>query len=203
MDRVLGVDNDFVGKIEHTSWDGQSALGIWLIAQGLRSRDNSLVCLEGTNVENTSVPDQNLPERITMDDVDGVTDVSGQPVSQEDTQSASDMTEVAGVRGGSNDLLKNSHYAETSKGDDDGDYHNMETRRRTSIVPQSSSDDLAESYAIAMAFSVPQDTGSSNYNSLMPSFQPSPARSQTNLNKLNLQDLQSLQLSPFNCKCHP
>ncbi|ODA82049.1 hypothetical protein RJ55_00554 [Drechmeria coniospora] len=42
LERALGVDSDF--DICHGShaWDDQSALGVWLIAQGMRSRDSSL-----------------------------------------------------------------------------------------------------------------------------------------------------------------
>lgn len=44
------------------------------------------------------------------------------------------------------------------------------------------------------------DNTSSNYPSLMPSFQPSPARSQTHEHSLNIQDLKNLELSPFRCR---
>ncbi|KAF5243862.1 hypothetical protein FAUST_2628 [Fusarium austroamericanum] len=40
LDRILGPDSSFNNR-QASSGDGQSALGVWLIAQGLRSRDNS------------------------------------------------------------------------------------------------------------------------------------------------------------------
>ncbi|CAJ0555148.1 Ff.00g052130.m01.CDS01 [Fusarium sp. VM40] len=40
LDRILGPDSSFNSR-QASSGDGQSALGVWLIAQGLRSRDNS------------------------------------------------------------------------------------------------------------------------------------------------------------------
>ncbi|KFA46282.1 hypothetical protein S40293_06468 [Stachybotrys chartarum IBT 40293] len=60
-----------------------------------------------------------------------------------------------------------------------------------------SEDDLREVYALAMAYAVPIDSSSSNYPSLLPSFQPSPARSKSDLPKLDLQDLQELQANHF------
>ncbi|KAM0356590.1 hypothetical protein ACHAP4_007176 [Fusarium culmorum] len=40
LDRILGPDSSFNNR-QASSRDGQSALGVWLIAQGLRSQDNS------------------------------------------------------------------------------------------------------------------------------------------------------------------
>ncbi|KAJ4125487.1 hypothetical protein NW768_009107 [Fusarium equiseti] len=54
LDRILGPDNSFNSR-QASSGDGQSALGVWLIAQGLRSRDNSnLFFDEEGQVESTS-----------------------------------------------------------------------------------------------------------------------------------------------------
>ncbi|CAH0041441.1 unnamed protein product [Clonostachys solani] len=67
------------------------------------------------------------------------------------------------------------------------------------VLEKSSSQDLAESYAAALAFNSQLDNGSSNYNSVRPSFQPSPVRSYLNLHRLDPQDLNSVTWIPFRC----
>jgi hypothetical protein len=68
------------------------------------------------------------------------------------------------------------------------------------VLEKSSSQDLAESYAAALAFNSQLDNGSSNYNSVRPSFQPSPVRSYLNLHHLDPQDLNSVTWIPFRCE---
>ncbi|KAM0500048.1 hypothetical protein ACHAP8_005187 [Fusarium lateritium] len=46
LDRILGPESSFNNR-QASSGDGQSALGVWLIAQGLRSRDNSTFSIDG------------------------------------------------------------------------------------------------------------------------------------------------------------
>ncbi|CAI6097064.1 unnamed protein product [Clonostachys chloroleuca] len=67
------------------------------------------------------------------------------------------------------------------------------------VLEKSSSQDLAESYAAALAFNSQLDNGSSNYNSVRPSFQPSPVRSYINLHHLDPQELNSVTWIPFRC----
>ncbi|KAG5659338.1 hypothetical protein KAF25_000540 [Fusarium avenaceum] len=55
LDRILGPDSSFNSR-QASSGDGQSALGVWLIAQGLRSRDNSTLFFD--EEEETQAPSE-------------------------------------------------------------------------------------------------------------------------------------------------
>ncbi|KAF4460932.1 hypothetical protein FALBO_12272 [Fusarium albosuccineum] len=58
LDRILGPDNSFNSRHASFSGDGHSALGVWLIAQGLRSRDNSTLHFDDDDdAEEAEVPD--------------------------------------------------------------------------------------------------------------------------------------------------
>ncbi|KAM0555975.1 hypothetical protein ACHAPJ_005955 [Fusarium lateritium] len=50
LDRILGPDSSFNSR-HASSGDGHSALGVWLIAQGLRSRDNSTLFFDDEEEE--------------------------------------------------------------------------------------------------------------------------------------------------------
>lgn len=54
LDRILGPDNSFNSRHGSSSGDGHSALGVWLIAQGLRSGDNSILSPNDEDVEISS-----------------------------------------------------------------------------------------------------------------------------------------------------
>ncbi|RSL64537.1 hypothetical protein CEP54_004643 [Fusarium duplospermum] len=69
LDRILGPDNSFNSRHASSSADGHSALGVWLIAQGLRSRDNSTLHFDddeeeeetGNRIDNSQVVNQPGP----------------------------------------------------------------------------------------------------------------------------------------------
>ncbi|RTE78568.1 hypothetical protein BHE90_006953 [Fusarium euwallaceae] len=68
LDRILGPDNSFNSRHASSSADGHSALGVWLIAQGLRSRDNSTLHFDddeedeiGNGIDNSQVVHQPGP----------------------------------------------------------------------------------------------------------------------------------------------
>ncbi|RGP75852.1 hypothetical protein FSPOR_445 [Fusarium sporotrichioides] len=61
LDRILGPENSFNNR-QASSGDGQSALGVWLIAQGLRSRDNSTLFFDE---EEDDAQTRNLNENAT------------------------------------------------------------------------------------------------------------------------------------------
>lgn len=168
-------------------WDGQSALGIWIIAQGLTSPECSSINLDPN----------------TADEITSETKASG------DVDNSQDSLIFESVEGG-NEMPYNSkptmdsEHSSTSTGKDrkanDASCEHVKLRTPTGLL-QSPSQELAEKCALAMAYSDntkdPPDNGSSNYTSAIPSFQASPARSESNLPSLKVQDLHDLELSPF------
>ncbi|KAH7263521.1 hypothetical protein BKA59DRAFT_59657 [Fusarium tricinctum] len=65
LDRILGPDSSLNSR-QASSGDGQSALGVWLIAQSLRSRDNSTLFFD--EKEETQAPSENeaIEEKLSV-----------------------------------------------------------------------------------------------------------------------------------------
>ncbi|RGP72692.1 hypothetical protein FLONG3_6700 [Fusarium longipes] len=64
LDRILGPDNSFNSR-QASSGDGQSALGVWLIAQGLRSRDSSTLYFDDGEGEEEEEAENTIFTKIT------------------------------------------------------------------------------------------------------------------------------------------
>ncbi|PHH74890.1 hypothetical protein CDD80_2772 [Ophiocordyceps camponoti-rufipedis] len=128
LDRVLGRDNDFNIRRGSHAWEDQSALGVWLIAQSLRSRDCSLLLAGDADSDQ-------LEHRDPCLDFGGI----------------------------------------------------------DSII------DIPEDNAPEPTDRKPSCNASSHYASMLPSFQPSPAGSDTKKYSLSPEDLKHLELSPLEC----
>lgn len=78
------------------------------------------------------------------------------------------------------------------------------SRQRSLAVPLNANRDTSSSSS-QRRIVLPETPGeiSSHYPSVMPSVQPSPSRSNSPANVLSIQDLQSLELSPFECEYFP
>ncbi|KAF4584431.1 glutathione-dependent formaldehyde-activating enzyme [Ophiocordyceps camponoti-floridani] len=128
LDRVLGRDNDFNIRRGSHAWEDQSALGVWLIAQSMRSRDCSLLLAGDADTDQ-------LEHRDPCLDFGGI----------------------------------------------------------DSII------DIPEDHAPEPTDRKLTCNASSHYASMLPSFQPSPAGSETKKYSLSPEDLEHLELSPLEC----
>lgn len=173
LDRILGPENGFSTRNGSSSWDGQSALGVWLIAQGLRSRENSMIRLDDAEPE--ALPPENGTSGLNRES-NKMTDASDTMITH-----ANQTTNEAGNTEGVTKPALGSSSEETG-------------------VSNSLSEETIKGASTAEIFRLPVDASSSNYPSVLPSFQPSPVRSQPNLYRLDLADIQSVQFSPFDCK---
>ena len=177
--------------------DEQSTLEVWLMAQGLRSSDSSPARVGTPIDETTYVADHHEVPSEAKEDV------------MEDTQMTA-PTEVDDLEGplaswqcwtggNSGRGVFEDHFSLNSATDNGA----IRAFGRISVpdveVSQNSPEDLAERSLEAASDS--SSTGnSSRYPSGLSSFQPSPVRSRPNIHALSAEDLETLQLSPFQCK---
>ncbi|KAL7941605.1 hypothetical protein V8C42DRAFT_355341 [Trichoderma barbatum] len=182
LGRVLGTDNEFDIRHGAHAWEEQSALGIWLAAQGLQSRSSSV----------------RPGDRETNDDAN-----LGNQVS-------TPYADIGGIDSTA-DVLLPTHCQDNSKGEILDRKNSFKSASFVSSLSnarmQSEADVtslgrnlLLETDALGIAIARPVDPSSSDYPSALPSFQPSPDRSQTNFHHLSAEDLESLELSPFSWK---
>ncbi|RFU78857.1 glutathione-dependent formaldehyde-activating enzyme [Trichoderma arundinaceum] len=178
LDRVLGTDNEFDIRHGAHAWEEQSALGIWLAAQGLRWRSSS------GRPGDSETNDRNVRDQVPSPNgnfggidsaADGLLPTQCQDIGKVKLQNHGDSLESASFPSS----LPNDHL----QGDAD-------TTLLDRNVP-------LESRLLGISTTRPVDTSSSNYPSVLPSFQPSPNRSQSNFHHLSAEDLESLELSPF------
>ncbi|KAH7134707.1 hypothetical protein B0J13DRAFT_641343 [Dactylonectria estremocensis] len=191
LDRILGPDNGFSSRQDSSSLDGQSALGVWLIAQGLRSRENSEPPPEGTEIGNS------VTRNSSNEQLKGVDRVSKTLASSIHSASRSQI-----------EIFLDPEPMEDSKKLEQGCLSEISTQQSTTSDLTTGSNGsesrtpsqrqgILESCSLALKLSSMVDNTSSNYTSKLPSFQPSPARSDPNFYALKAQDFQSFQLSPF------
>ena len=196
LDRILGPENGFSSRRGSSSWDGQSALGVWLIAQGLRSRDNSIVPLDDLENDKSTSQNDTCRDRRGIDRVAETPDSSIHSITKMVTGvSPSRRSSIVQLPEEKRDnVLLESQNPRPMAGLPDRD--SLGTKERT----LSSSGATPRSCSMAVAFNAQHDNSSSKYPSVLPSFQPSPVRSQPNPNSLSIEDLESFQLSPLECK---
>ncbi|KAF5581184.1 hypothetical protein FPANT_9059 [Fusarium pseudoanthophilum] len=182
LDRILGPDSSFNSR-HASSGDGHSALGVWLIAQGLRSRDNSTLFLDEEDeleaTEDTKLTDYNASSlrRAEEDYVQETreTPANGNPnIPHEPTIINIPNTVETDSR--SNSKAKNDRY-EISSLSGELPWGPTVTALLNSFTDHTSSSDPSNS-------------------------QPSPMRSLQNLYKLDPKDLDSMELSPFKWRSH-
>ena len=188
--RCPGAEDQEQKRTEAISWDGQSALGIWIIAQSLNSQDCSAANLDITTGNGSPPRGKSV-------------------VPANDSQNSQKTIQIKKSNEESLPLdptTVNKHDISARKDEKAGNHLHvhLESCSSTDLL-QSPSQDLAEKYALAMAYSdttkTPLENGSSNYTSGITSFQASPARSEAHLPSLAIEELQHLQLCPFPGKC--
>lgn len=184
LDRVLGTDNEFDIRHGAHAWEEQSSLSIWLAAQGMRSRSSSTRATDNES-NDKSAKDQTCTHPQSFGAIDSAADA---PLPTR-CQGSNDMRpQVSGDSYESASFASNKSNSRTIGGTD------------TILLKNKS---LSGSNVLDIASAKPVDNSSSNYPSVLPSFQPSPNRSQPDFHHLSAQDLESLELSPFSCPYRP
>ena len=182
LDRIIGKDNEF--NIRHGShaWEDQSALGIWLLAQDIKSQDNS--------IPEASVFDKNncsTEEKCGTSNDQGAVDRA----TDSPTKARVPIPTHEGV-------------------DDTEDKASLEVMSQDKICPDiGSMGKILASVGHGKDGQTcarrqhPSANDSSTYPSVMPSFQPSPKASDSNGYILSQGDLENLEFSPFQCISTP
>ncbi|KAK6702909.1 hypothetical protein SNK04_012804 [Fusarium graminearum] len=176
LDRILGPDSSFNNR-QASSGDGQSALGVWLIAQGLRSRDNSDIFFD---------EDEDAQTR----NINGKAAYSSPVVGREKSLLASGTQATPETR---DCHQQGSAFVNPPRELD------PQCQLEPSIQ-KDFDDNLAFSGEIPWGSTVRAllNSFTDNTSSSDPSKSPpSPVRSKNNIYKLDLKDLESMELSPF------
>lgn len=193
---VHGDTNSSIRVDSYLKEDDQSTLGVWLIAQAMQSEDTTGICVES---EGTTVRNDRLSQQKGIQNVKDCKEASHRRLSETSAPSTTLPYQQASSPPSLPPSTSSGKYAIdlTSKSDDEGESDILEF---FPIFVRSLLEDPVEvSHPLSNPKPVP-DNSSSKYNSLGPSFQPSPSRSQPNIHNLSLRDLRSLNLSPFRCK---
>lgn len=172
LERVLGGESDF--NIRHGShaWDDQSALGVWLIAQGIKLNDSSVPPNE-QSIRADCSPVQRASS--TFNDIGGVDSIIESSFS-----------------------MPNGTFNAKPVHPDDKEHGKIESGRAYAEKIVQNSPDCPKPDAKAAARV--KDKGSSNYPSVMPSVVgSSPSLSEACSYVLSQQDIENLELSPIRC----
>jgi hypothetical protein len=181
------------------SWETHSVLAIWLRSQGIRSREPSFARLEATEADITGPDVSQVPSEARESSHEpfggnvsaSVDSIVSEQVKRLAKQQLSDLPKVPG----------NSPTPKLSTDVGKREPLSNEEDSHQQTFALSPSQDLAQSYAVAMAFDSGEDASSSVYPSVMPSAQASSLASQANiLYNLNNRDLQSVHLTSLPCK---
>ncbi|KAL7959793.1 hypothetical protein V8C34DRAFT_322635 [Trichoderma compactum] len=178
LGRFLGTDNEFDIRHGAHAWEEQSSLGIWLAAQGLQSRSSSI--RPGSSETHDGNP--GIQVSSPRQDFGGIDSTVEAPLPTRCRENA--MEEPHDRK---NSFESVSFESSLSN-------NRVQSEANATLLGQNP---LVESDTLDIATSRPVDPSSSDYPSVLPSFQPSPNRSQSNLHHLSAEDLESLELSPF------
>ncbi|KAJ4269617.1 hypothetical protein NW762_001285 [Fusarium torreyae] len=185
LDRILGPDSSFNSR-HASSGDGHSALGVWLIAQGLRSRDNSTLFFDDEEEDEGEDEETEAPGEAEY------TKQYANSLEREKPAPLSELHEPSGNR----DMLVSYESAIIDNASNEmqlkSRFHSNSQKKHQEV--STSPGELSWGLAVTTLFNSSTDNTSSDYPS---KFQSSPARSQHNLYKLDPQDLESMELSPF------
>lgn len=196
-DERAGIESS--SQQETTSWDDQSALGVWLVAQGLRSRDNSAMRLVDVETEIASIhePQQEAsPEK--LDDAQSMVEASV-PGDQHDL-----TVPLAAWKRWTSERTVESDLRDELSETPTAIYHMSIPQLMDSVTGPGVEWPLPfDGDKPPTALHSPVDNTSSNYPSVLPSLKPSPAQSQSNPHRLSVTDIDNLQLSPFKCEYVP
>jgi hypothetical protein len=195
----IGQHTDPYLQADQMSWDDQSTLGVWLIAQGMQSGDNSGICRDSIELEDHTTSGQEAPRRSTATEKvepgailrPSLSVASSHSFARSENPAAATSSSTA-----SQEIRQPPNVtSETAESEVQHDAIND-----FPIFARSLLWEPTEALHPEMALKDAPDNTSSKYNSLRPSFQPSPTRSRLNLHSLSIRDLRSLDLSPFHCK---
>jgi hypothetical protein len=183
---------------ESQSWDTQSVLAMWLQSQISRSREPSSAKVE--SIESGVRGKEELEPQFLTDSQ--TCELSHHRLSVPPHGKSSRSVSVT-----KHDFLPSAADSHRHAAGCSGamtfdpraaDENDAEDPRAITLTH---SQDLAQSYAVAMAFDRVEDTSSSAYPSVIPSIQTSPMTSQTNMvYSLNDRDLQSMVLMSPPCE---
>lgn len=179
LGRILGPDNSFKSR-QASSGDGQSALGVWLIAQGLRSGGNSAVFFD----EDDETEIEQVTETIECNSP--ITNKPSNTTACDDQAMSKNMDYF---EQGSTPINSPEKLDLQFQPNPDA----LKDRCDNPVIPG----ELPWGPTVrALLNSFTDSTSSSDPSK--PS--PSPVRSRQNLYKLDIRDLKGMVLSPFRCK---
>ncbi|KAL6787741.1 hypothetical protein J3E68DRAFT_445015 [Trichoderma sp. SZMC 28012] len=178
LGRFLGADNEFDIRHGAHAWEEQSALGIWLAAQGLQSRSSS-VRPGGSETNDRNLGNQSLSPQEDFGGIDSTVEALFPTRCR--------VTDVEELHDQKNSFESVSFESSLSN-------NRVQSEANATLLGRNL---LLKPDILDIAISRPADPSSSDYPSVLPSFQPSPDRSQSNLHHLSAEDLESLELSPF------
>ncbi|KAK4083035.1 uncharacterized protein Triagg1_1925 [Trichoderma aggressivum f. europaeum] len=178
LGRFLGADNEFDIRHGAHAWEEQSSLGIWLAAQGLQSRSSSV------RPGSSETHDKNPGIQVfsPREDFGGIDSTVEAPLPTRCREN-----DVEEPHDGKNSFESVSFESSLSN-------NRVQSEANATFLGRHV---LLEPDTLDIGTLKPVDPSSSDYPSVLPSFQPSPNRSQSNLHHLSAEDLESLELSPF------
>ncbi|KAK1249879.1 hypothetical protein MKX08_009882 [Trichoderma sp. CBMAI-0020] len=171
-------NNEFDIRHGAHAWEEQSTLSIWLAAQGIRSRSSSIRATDNES-NDKSAKDETRSHNQSFGAIDSAADAP-LPIH---CQSRNEMRPQD-----RRDSYESASFASNKP-------NNRTIGGTATVLPENNP--LSGSNILDIASAKLVDNSSSNYPSVLPSFQPSPNRSQPDFHHLSAQDLESLELSPF------
>lgn len=183
-----------LARTKTTTLDSEShaTLDVWLALQHSRSRDSAALSVRDQRLLSPGMyRRQNTPVDNSSPDVSQGTVTIPHPVRQGGTsQRCPSVSRTAAQQRGSQ-ATTSSKPGSASR-----------SRQRSLAVPFDTKRNASSSssHGRILPPETPGGIASSYYPSVMPSIQPSPSRSNSLVNVLSMQDLQSLELSPFECE---
>lgn len=175
--------------------DDQSTLGVWLMAQAMQSEDTGGIC---SGSDQTVVRNDNLSQHSSIIDEQDKIKTSRRRPSQVSTHSPSQPEHRASSASQRPSPSSGKHVVDqVSQREEECE---SDILQFFPIFARSLLEDPVEVIPPQTDTKPDPENGSSKYASLRPSFQPSPSRSQLNINHLSLRDLRGLDLSPFHCE---
>ena len=194
-----GIDEaSSIFRRDSQAGDRHSALGVWLLAQGLTSRDSSLLGFKYNEEPNgVDIAMPVLPNKTAS--IIGVTTIPPTPASSSQDHAITfetwkqwtnrDYSQTDFSKSSSQGSLNNASKASEYQGASESFAAGL---NRLQLEARPSFPELPPP-----RISYQTDNISSQYSSLQPTSQPSPARSKDNFHHLSSRDLDSLRLSPF------
>lgn len=188
---------DLEGCPETISLDDQSVIGVWLITQGLRSRESYTQYVEELKEVHSPSAEPPVAQNPTMTCDSGSHDATLDVGSRDLTAPFASWQPWAKTH--VIDGTKNGKATMSSATDLEVRPTSSMSRTEIQIARLTSNMTIAPDPDRVTAANSFVDEDSSHYPSVDSSVQPSPIRSRPEVNVLSAKDLRTLQLSPFQC----